>query len=137
MKTKMIFLALTLVALFSVNSAFSQNPHFLKPPVFTDNGTTLTATGSIVGLGANITITVILTTTGTATTECTNPGGNVAPGQTKTGAITVSGDFTSDKNGRVNYTLTTNAPAPGPCPNGQWTGRVTGVTFVNSSVTFE
>jgi len=128
------------IAAISAFSAFAQNPHYVAGPTFTDNGTTLTGTGSIAGLGNNQLLTIELQVSGTVTTECTNRGGNVAPGQTKTENFSVSGRFTSDRNGRVDFSLTTPLPLPGRCPNGNWTGNVTDVSFgtpvilVNGSV---
>lgn len=113
----------------SAISVFAQNPHFVAGPTVTDNGSTLTATGSIAGLGNNLGITIEMQVSGVVTTECTNRGGNVAPGQTKTEGFSVSGRYTSDRNGRVNFSLTTPLPLPGSCPNGNWTGRVTDVSF--------
>ena len=117
------------LAAFSTVAAYAQNPHFVVGPTVTDNGTTLTATGSIAGLGNNQLLTVEMNVSGTVTTECTNRGGNVAPGQTKTDNFSVSGRYTSDKNGRVDFSLTTPLPLPGRCPNGNWTGAVTDVSF--------
>jgi hypothetical protein len=112
------------------------NPHFLRGPDFTDVGTQLRATGTIAGLG-NEDIDVILTARGTTTVTCTNPAGNVAPGQTKT--ITVSGSDTNIevKNGKATFSVTTAEPtAPaGSCPNPKWTASITDVTFTSATLT--
>ncbi|MGV3587880.1 MAG: hypothetical protein ACO1OF_12815 [Adhaeribacter sp.] len=131
MKAKFLMLALLFMALFTFNNAFAQNPHFVSGPTITDNGNTLTASGSIAGLGNNELITITLVADVTVTSTCTNPGGNIAPGQTKTGTVTATGTFRSGKNGRVDFRLTTDVPEPGPCPNGKWTGKVSGVDFSN------
>ncbi|MFM2206934.1 MAG: hypothetical protein RL213_909 [Bacteroidota bacterium] len=125
---KKLFFSLAL-ALVSTVAVYAQNPHFVAGPTVTDNGTTLTVTGSIAGLGNNQLITIELNVSGTVTTECTNRGGNVAPGQTKTDNFVVVGNYTSDRNGRVNFSVTTPSPTPGRCPNGNWTGTVTDVSF--------
>lgn len=125
---KKVFLTLLLAGI-SVVSAIAQNPHYVAGPTFTDNGTSLTGTGSIAGLGNNQGITVEMNVNGTVTTECRNHGGNIAPGQTRTENFSVSGRYTSDKNGRVDFSLTTPLPLPGRCPNGNWTGIVTDVSF--------
>jgi hypothetical protein len=73
--------------------------------------------------------------TGIASVECTNPGGNVAPGQDTEVDVSGSfGPFTADKNGNFRFpTLTTAAP-PNPsgadaCPNAAWTAAITDVEF--------
>ena len=111
------------------------SPHYVVDPTFTDNGTTLTATGSVAGLG-NEDVTVVLTAKGSATIICTNPGGNVAPGQTKDVTVSGSQTITDVKNGRVDYNVTTVAPtAPADsCPNPKWTAAVTDVTFDSATV---
>ena len=117
------------------NRYLMASPHFVVDPTFTDNGTTLTATGSVAGLG-NEDVTVILNADGTATIICTNPAGNVAPGQTKD--VTVSGEqtITDVKNGRVNFNVTTEEPvAPADaCPNKKWTASVTNVQFNSATL---
>src|SRR5215212_9846140 len=103
---------------------------FHAGPTCTDNGLTLTCTGNVSGLGSTD-LDVTLTSTATATVECTNPAGNVAPGQTFTTDVSASGTFTPGPNGRADITLTTTAPtAPaGSCPNPGWSAAVTDVTF--------
>ena len=125
---KKVLLTLCLIAASAIG-AYAQNPHFVAGPTVVDNGSTLTGSGSIAGLGNNQGLTIEMDVTGTVTTECKNRGGNIAPGQTKTEAFAVSGRYTSDKNGRVDFSLTTPLPLPGSCPNGNWTGRVTDVSF--------
>ena len=111
------------------------SPHYVVDPTFTDNGTTLTATGSVAGLG-NEDVTVVLTAQGSATIVCRNPAGNVAPGQTKDVTVSGSQTITDVKNGRVDYNVTTVAPtAPADsCPNPKWTPTVTDVTFNSATV---
>jgi hypothetical protein len=132
-KAKFI-IAFVVITVLGFTSAKAQNIHFIGDPTITDNGTTLSFCAKLAGLGNNQMVTVVLSTTATITTECTNPGGNVAPGQTKTATLTKSGNFMSDKNGSVTFCLTTAVPTPGPCPNGQWSGRVTDVSFNGSYV---
>lgn len=132
-QTKKLLLVIVVI-LFSAIKLSAQNVHFIDGPVITDNGTTLTFCAKLVGLGNNQMITINLRTTATITTECTNQGGNVAPGQTKTATLSKSGEFMSDKNGTVTFCLTTETPSPGKCPNGNWSGAVTDVSFANSGV---
>ena len=114
----------------------SGNPHFIGQPRFSDLGTTLQVTGTIAGLGTGA-VDIVVTASGSGTIECTNPGGNVAPGQTK--ELTVSGaqtNVTPDQ-GRVDFTVTTTAPvAPqDACPNLQWTPSVVDVDFTTATIT--
>ena len=132
-QTKKLVLAFG-VMVVSTLSISAQNIHFIGSPSISDNGNTLSFCAKLAGLGNNQSITIVLSTTATITTQCTNPGGNVAPGQTKTATLTKSGTFTSDKNGNVIFCLTTDVPSPGKCPNGQWTGTVVDVSFANSGV---
>src|SRR5688572_19574520 len=108
------------------------SPHFVVGPIFTDQGSTLNASGSVAGLG-NEDVTVLLNAQGTATIICTNPGGNVAPGQTKDVNVSGSQTITDVKNGRVNFKVAPEAPADA-CPNRQWTPSVTNVDFNSATL---
>ena len=115
--------------------ASAANPHFIGPVKVVDEGTTLSVSGSVAGLG-NEDVKVVVTATGTAVVDCRNPGGNIAPGQRKT--VDVSGQqvITDVKNGRINFAVTTVAPAPPPdsCPNSQWTPILRDVEFTDADV---
>jgi hypothetical protein len=135
-KTKLAVSALSIAAL--VGTLVAANPHFIGSPTIADNGTTLSASGTIAGLGnAGGTADVELLADATATTVCHNPKGNIAPGQTKTLSVSASGTFPIDQNGRVNFSLETDEPTPGACPSGKWTGEVTDVTFSNIRIVVE
>jgi hypothetical protein len=127
-------LSMLVVALAAVPALAA--PHFLRGPVFTDEGTQLRATGTLAGLG-NEDVTVNLTATGTGSVTCTNPAGNVAPGQSFTTTVTGSQEAIEVKNGRANFNVLTTAPtAPaGSCPNPRWTATVTDVTFTSATIT--
>jgi hypothetical protein len=114
------------------------SPHFVVGPTFTDNGTTLTSTGSVAGLG-NEDVTVLLSATGTATIIGVNPAGKVAPGQNREVNVSGSQTITDVKNGRVNFSVTTIAPtAPADAlPNPKWTPIVTDVDFSSATLTVE
>jgi hypothetical protein len=111
------------------------SPHYVVGPEFTDNGTTLSASGSVAGLG-NEDVTVLLNAQGSATIICTNHGGNVAPGQTRDVSVSGSQTITDVKNGRVNFNVTTEEPeAPADaCPNKLWTASVTNVKFNSATL---
>jgi hypothetical protein len=104
-------------------------------PCSPDNGTTLSASGSVAGLG-NDDVTVLLNARGTGTIVCTNPAGNVAPGQTRDVNVSGSQTITDVKNGRVNFNVTTAEPVapPDACPNPKWTARVTNVDFNSATL---
>jgi len=113
-------------------------------PSFTDNGLTLTARGSLVGLG-NGDILVTLRATGNVTATCQNRGGNQPPGQNPA-PVTLTGvdsiPAAEIKNGTVRFTVTTSAPTspiPGApdCPNPNFTETITDVQFTSATITVE
>jgi hypothetical protein len=134
MKNVFLSFAFILFAICGATSANAQNIHFIGSPTITDMGTQLQFCGKLAGLGNNQSVVVTLSTKATITTTCTNAGGNIAPGQTKTETITHSGTFQSDANGTVTFCLESPVPTPGPCPNGNWTGTVSEVSFTGSKI---
>ena len=114
------------------------SPHFVAGPDFSVSGLSLTATGSVAGLG-NEDITVTLNATGTATIMGRNPAGHIAPGQTR--EVNVSGQQKIDdpKNGRVDFSVSTQPPtAPEDVlPNKKWTAIITDVDFTSATLTVE
>jgi hypothetical protein len=128
--------ALSLLTTFG-GTAFAQSGHFVGTPTCTDIGTQVECSGKVAGLGGT-TFTILVSAPGTATVECTNPAGNVAPGQTfDTTATGQSGPFPTPRNGQARFTVTTEAPAapPGSCPNPQWTAEVVDVEFGDATIT--
>src|SRR5215217_6419535 len=128
-----IFTTLLITLGFST-AAWAQSGHFVGTPTCTDEGTIVVCTGKVAGLGST-TFQIQTDAVGIASVECTNPGGNVAPGQdTEVTTAGSFGPFTADRNGNFRFpTLTTGAP-PNPsgaeaCPNPQWTAEITDVTF--------
>jgi hypothetical protein len=102
-------------------------------PNASDNGTTLTVTGSLAGLGAND-FTVRVVATGSATVQCVNAGGKEPPGQKHQVAITASGeqqirasDITA---GNAYFAASTTEPdVRVACPSDQWNAEVSDVAF--------
>ena len=115
------FVALALV-LGIAAVALAANVHFNSADAGRD-GNDLEVDFKIVGLGNNETITVTASCTATANYECVNRGGNNPAAANKEQVIadlSVSGNFTSDKNGNVIGTLTIEPPpATLVCPGGQ------------------
>jgi hypothetical protein len=141
-KTKSILLAL-LVGAIAVPLIYAASVHFKGgSPTFSDQGTTLKTCFSLAGLG-NGDVTITVKTTGTATTLCTNQGGNTAPGQNKT-PVSPSGTATIPsteiKNGNLTACVTTTPP-PAPtaaeagCPNSNWSTSLTDVQFATAQIT--
>lgn len=139
----MLVAAVAVAALFAPTAALAANVHFVNGPTFTDNGTTLTTTGKLAGLG-NQDLKITVSVTGIATKiTCTNPGGNQAPGQNKPG-VTASGTQTITrneiKNGTVTIRVTTLEPArltpkQAGCPNNNWTAAIDDVSFTSATIT--
>lgn len=139
----MLLTAIAAVGVLAPTAALAANVHFVNGPTFTDNGTTLTTSGKLAGLGnEDLKITVAVTGIATKIT-CTNPGGNQAPGQNKPG-VTASGNQTISsnqiKNGSVTIRVTTVEPnqltaKQAGCPNNNWTAHIDDVSFSSAHIT--
>src|SRR5215208_5228215 len=138
----LIVVALTAsVALAAVNLKGGAN----AKPSYTDNGTTLSATGALSGLG-NGDVTIRLTATGNPTATCTNPAGATQPPGQNPAEVTLTGTQTIPedeiKNGNTPFDVSTATPvspipgAPG-CPNRRWTETITDVAFTSATITVE
>jgi hypothetical protein len=140
MKPRILLLLVAAAAMLAfAGAALAQSGHFNDRTVqCTDLGTTLQCTGKVSGLGGT-TFEIVVEADGLATVECTNPGGNVAPGQDT--AIDVggsSGPLETPRNGNYNFTVTTDEPSvpnTPTCPNSGWTANVTDVAFSNITLT--
>ena len=134
---KVLALAGAIVA-FSAAPAFAQSGHFVGTPTCTDIGTQVRCTGKVAGLGGT-TFEITVTASGIAEVECTNPGGNVAPGQDT--AVSVdggSGPLPTPRNGQYRFRVTSADPEPLPatptCPNNQWTPDIVDVAFGDATI---
>jgi hypothetical protein len=139
-RTWMVWLLAVVVAGATASVAFAGNVHFKNGggPNAVVSGTTLTVSGTLVGLGVSPG-TITLDAFGTLSTTCQNPGTNekiVTPhsgsGPIASGTVAINPDAI-DKSG--NYTFTVSATATGgSCPNGHWTKTVT-VTYTSYTLT--
>jgi hypothetical protein len=128
-----------------LESRYLLSVNFKTGPTFTvtDNGLTLTASGTLSGLGNNaFPYTVSMTTTGITTATCTNKGGNTV--EVHNTSFTASGQTTvtsqSATQGNAPFTVTTDKPTnPVPhapdCPNGNWTETITSIQFTSATIT--
>jgi hypothetical protein len=140
-RTRILIVATT-VALFAALSsvALAGSPHFKKggAPTCTITQTSApsastTCSATLAGLG-NFDVQADLSVSGTAVYQCSNGGGNIAPGQNRVniGPATSSTSIPASEIKNGNLTITTNpavltAPATVPgtaagCPNSNWTG---------------
>ena len=135
----LLLLAVGALAAFAFPAAASaQSGHFVGTPTCTDIGTQVSCDGKVAGLGGT-TFSLTVTAQGSGSVTCTNPGGNVAPGQSFTTTVSgSSGPLATPRNGQFRFRdLTTTAPtAPaGSCPNDKWTARVVDVVFTTATIT--
>jgi hypothetical protein len=126
-----------LVTAIAAVPVLAQAGHFVGTPTCTDEGTFIECTGKVAGLGGT-TFRIDVEATGTASVECANPAGNVAPGQSFSfeGAGS-TGDQLTPRNGQFRFGVETVAPTapPGSCPNPKWTATVTDVEFGDATLT--
>jgi hypothetical protein len=129
--------------LLFATSVAAANPQFKHggEPTLKDNGSTLTLSSAMTGLGnGNLDVSIDWTGT-TVNNTCTSPGGNKAPGQNPATPVSGSSDASikPDKNGNVTITLTTVAPTitaqSAGCPNKNWRASYTDVVFFSAAVT--
>ena len=130
-----------LVTAFAAVPVLAQSGHFLDRTVqCTDIGTQVQCTGKVTGLGGTTFEIRVDAADAIATVECTNPGGNVAPGQdTEVEVAGTSGPLATPRNGQFRFNLESDDPEPLPptptCPNRQWTPNITDVTFGDATLT--
>lgn len=138
MRKLLVIVTSVLFALAFTAAPASAAVKFHSGPTFTDTGTQLNVTGNVSGLG-NQDLTAVLDATGTADVTCTNPAGNVAPGQRTTVDVSGSQSNIQVKNGRATFNVTTAQPGPlDPavvCPNRKWTAQITDVDFTSATLT--
>jgi hypothetical protein len=137
MKRYLLLSAVAVAALAFPGAASAQSGHFVGTPTCTDEGTTVLCTGKVAGLGGT-TFEITVSAPGTASVECTNPAGNVAPGQSfDTTVAGTSGPLQTPRNGQFRFRVESDTPSapPGSCPNPMWTASVVDVEFGNATIT--
>jgi len=128
---------LAIAALVFAPAATAQSPHFIGTPSCTKSTTTgLTCSGKAAGLGNEPAIVFLTADSVTANYVCVNKGGNVAPGQpVVTQNVTGPTQTITPHNGQITFSATLPVPtapsAATECPNGNWTVRLTSLTYTN------
>lgn len=117
--------------------AVASSAHFIGTPSCTKSTTTgLTCSGKAAGLGNEPAFVFLTASSVTATYECVNKGGNVAPGQpTVTQNVTGPTEEITPHNGQITFAATLPVPTPPSaateCPNGNWAVRLTSLTYTD------
>jgi hypothetical protein len=121
--------------LFTAASALAQNAHFIGTPTCVKSSSgVLTCSGKAAGLGNGPTAAFLTASSVTATYECVNHGGNVAPGQpiVTQNAIGPTQNITP-RNGQISFSPSLSPPTPpsaaSECPSANWTVRRTSLTY--------
>jgi hypothetical protein len=138
LKKRYVVVAALVGAVAAISTvAFAESPHFIGTPTCTKSVTSgLTCSGKAAGLGNGPTAAFLTASSVTATYECVNKGGNVAPGQpVVTQAVTGPTQNITPRNGQIVFSPNIPPPAtPSPaatCPNGNWSVRLTSLTYTN------
>jgi hypothetical protein len=143
MRKLFVAVVATAACLVAVPAASAQSGHFVtggaNAPTCTDQGTTVSCSGKVAGLGGT-TFEITIDAVGVASVECENPGGNVAPGQDTTVETSgTTGTLPTPRNGQFEFSVATLDPEPLPatptCPNEQWIPHIVDVTFTEATLT--
>ena len=132
-----VIAVLAVSGLMLAATAFAESPHFIGTPTCTKSLTTgLTCSGKAAGLGNGPTAAFLTADSVSATYECVNKGGNVAPGQPVVlSNVTGPAQNITPRNGQI--TFSPNLPPPPTpsarteCPNGNWSVHLTSLTYTN------
>src|SRR6266487_4682862 len=141
MRRRILFIftlpAMLLAFILSTQVAQAVSPHFIGTPTCTKSLTGgLTCSGKAAGLGESPSAAFLTASSVTATYNCVNHGGNVAPGQpVDTQDVTGPAQAITPHNGQITFSPTIPAPTPPSpkteCPNGNWTVQLTSLTYSN------
>jgi hypothetical protein len=128
---------LAVTGLLLAATASAESPHFIGTPTCTKSlSTGLTCSGKAAGLGNGPTAAFLTADSVSATYECVNKGGNVAPGQPVV-LSNVTGPTQTITPHAGQITFSPNLPPPPTpsaateCPNGNWSVRLTSLTYTN------
>jgi hypothetical protein len=130
-------LTVVFTLVFSVSVASAASAHFIGTPTCTKSLTSgLTCSGKAAGLGNEPSAAFLTASKVTATYECVNNGGNVAPGQpVVTQNVTGPTELITPHNGQITFEVSLPVPTPPSaateCPNGNWTVRLTSLLYSN------
>jgi hypothetical protein len=133
----MVASAVIFAALAFAPAASAQSPHFVGTPTCTKSASgVLTCSGKAAGLGNGPTQAFLTASSVSATYECVNKGGNVAPGQPVVlQNVTGPTQNITPRNGQITFSPSLSPPptpsASQTCPNGNWTVRRTSLTYTN------
>jgi hypothetical protein len=138
LRVSLLVSAFVVAALIFAVAAYAESPHFIGTPSCTKNSSTgvLTCSGKAAGLGNGPTAAFLTADSVSATYECVNKGGNVAPGQPVVlQNVTGPSQNITPRNGQITFSPTL-PPPPTPssattCPNGNWSVRLTSLTYTN------
>jgi hypothetical protein len=139
MRRRILFIVTlpTVLAAFvmAAPAALAASPHFIGTPSCTKSLTAgLTCSGKAAGLGDEPAFVFLTASSVTATYVCVNKGGNVAPGQpVVTQDVAGPTQQITPHNGQITFSATLPVPTPPSaateCPNGNWTVRLTSLTY--------
>jgi len=124
------------IALSAVPAAAQpNNPHFVGTPTCAKSlSKGLTCSGKAAGLGNGPTEAFLTASSVSATYQCVNHGGNVAPGQPVVEQnVAGPAQDIAPRNGQI--TFSPNLPPPqtpsssSTCPNGNWKVQLTSLTY--------
>jgi hypothetical protein len=136
MKARVLIAIATLAGVgVLAGAALAESPHFIGTPTCTKSLTDgLTCKGKAAGLGNGPTAAFLTASSVSATYECVNHGGNVAPGQPVVlQNVTGPTQTITPHNGQITFSPTIPPPATpsakDECPNGNWKVQITSLTF--------
>jgi hypothetical protein len=108
-------------------------------PVCTDIGSDVECSGKVAGL-AGTAFRIEVDAVATLAIECTNPGGEIAPGDLRIDASGDTGELTTPRNRQSLFTVTGDADLGTPqdwsssCPNPMWTPVPTEVSYTEATL---
>src|SRR6266545_8239746 len=112
---RIAFLAVLVMIGLTTPAAFAGSPHFIKNATFAArSGDNLVVSFKEAGLESGSVETVKASALATAVFECVNGGNNVPSDPKKTtisSDVSASGQFSADKNGNIQGSLTINPPS--------------------------